>query len=318
MKRLGVYLDERLAVYGFGDDHPFNNHRFEAFNQAFLKKKLESKVHLLKGKSCSREELESFHSSDFIDFVIKKSQTGEGYLDYGDTPAFKGVYEASCLVVGSALDAVDKIMNGEIDQAFIPIAGLHHGYPNSVAGFCVFNDCGVAIKVLENKYNLKKIAYVDIDVHHGDGVYYAFEEDPCLIYGDIHQSPLYPGSGEYYERGKGPGHGLKLNISLFPGSGDDAFMQAFQTIFDFVSKHEPEFVILQCGADSLKDDPLASLAYSPKAHFHAAKSLTTLVHDLGHKRLLALGGGGYNLENIGKAWTAVIEGILQSSADHRA
>jgi len=318
MKRLGVYLDEQLAGYGFGEEHPFNNNRFGAFKDAFLRKRLEPEVQILKGKSCSRSDLETFHSPDFIDFIIKKSKTGEGYLDHGDTPAFKGVYDTTCVVVGSTLDAVDTIMRGDIDQAFVPIAGLHHGYPNSVAGFCVFNDCGIAIKSLENKYGLKKIAYVDIDVHHGDGVYYAFEEDPCLIYGDIHQSPLYPGSGEYYERGKGLGQGLKLNIALPPSSGDEAFLEAFQKILERLVQHAPDFLILQCGADSLKGDPLAALSYTPYAHFYAARSLATLAHQLGHHRLLALCGGGYNLVNIGHAWTAVIEGILQSNADHGA
>ena len=136
----------------------------------------------------------------------ERSVTGEGYLDAGDTPAWRGVYEAAADVVGATLLAAEQIMAGKARRAFIPIAGLHHAARGSAAGFCVFNDCGVAVEMLRRNHGLKRIAYVDIDAHHGDGMYYGFESDPDLIFADIHEDGryLYPGTGSAAETGPGP------------------------------------------------------------------------------------------------------------------
>ena len=126
-----------------------------------------------------------------------RSASGEGYLDGGDTPAFRGIFEAACDVVGASLVATDAVMAVSASRAFVPIAGLHHAGRAHAAGFCVFNDCGVVIEHLKRVHGLARIAYVDIDAHHGDGVYYGFEDDPALIFADLHEDGefLYPGTG---------------------------------------------------------------------------------------------------------------------------
>jgi acetoin utilization protein AcuC len=241
--------------------------------------------------------------------------TGEGYLDYGDTPAFAGVYEAAATVAGSVLAAVRALVQGGCKRAFVPIAGLHHARRDSAAGFCVFNDCGIAIEVLRAEHNIRRVAYVDIDAHHGDGVFYAFEEDPDLIFADIHEDGhfLYPGSGGVGETGKGPAVGTKLNIPAPPDAGDEFFLRAWEHVEAFVRKAAPEFIILQCGADSIAGDPITHLRFSPSAHGHAAQRLCAVADDYAQGRLLALGGGGYNRNNLARAWTAVVTAMVEAT-----
>jgi len=158
------------------------------------------------------------------------------------------------------------------------------------------------------------VAYVDIDVHHGDGVFYAFEGDAKVIFADLHEDGtfLYPGTGHAEECGRDGGLGTKLNIPLPPGSDDAVFREHWPKVLAHVERHQPEFIILQCGADSLGGDPLAHLQLSADSHRMAAASLAQLADRLGHGRVLALGGGGYDRANIAAAWNAVVEALLQS------
>ena len=269
-------------------------------------------MQLLEPRSASYEELLSFHTPAYVDFVRERSTSGQGFLDAGDTPAFRGVYEAAAYVVGATLNAVDAIMDGRCRRAFVPIAGLHHAARDHAAGFCVFNDCGVAIELLRRRAGVKRIAYVDIDAHHGDGVFYAFEDDADVIIADVHEDGryLYPGTGGVHETGKGAAVGTKLNLPLPPGASDTAFAQVWPQVIAHLERFEPEFVLLQCGADSLEGDPITHLRLTAASHGRAARELAELADRLGHGRVLALGGGGYNRGNLAQAWSAVVENLL--------
>jgi acetoin utilization protein AcuC len=309
--RCCVYLGDDLASYGFGNDHPFGPIRHHAFEQEFYKQSLQEKVDILLPQTIDQSVLELFHTHDYVEQVKQQSKLGTGYLDQGDTPAFIGMYEATSFVVGSVCDAVDHIVNNDYKRAFIPIAGLHHARRHIAAGFCVFNDCGIAIEYLRYKYKIQRIAYVDIDAHHGDGVFYSFENDPDLIFVDLHEDGhfLYPGTGAKTEIGKGSAKGTKLNIPMLPHSNDDAFMQAWESVEKFLLIHGADFILLQCGADSVEGDPITHMEYSEKAHAYAAKRLCKLANEMCDGRLIAMGGGGYNHENIAKTWTAVVESM---------
>jgi acetoin utilization protein AcuC len=263
------------------------------------------------------ESVLSFHDKDYVNFVKNSGKLGNGYLDMGDTPAFKGIFEASLYVVGSTLKAFDLVFrkkNG-IEHAFNPIGGLHHSRRTTAGGFCVFNDIGIAILEARRKYGIKKIAYVDIDAHHGDGVFYEFEDDPCVYIADIHEDGkfLYPGTGSEWETGKDNAAGTKLNISLKPYSTDQDFIESFKRVEDFIDNEaKPELIILQCGADSLKQDPLTHLNLTSNSHKYAANKLHNLAHKHSNGRIVALGGGGYNKINIGNAWTAVVKSFIEN------
>ena len=307
-----VYHGEELARYGFGNDHPFGIDRLGSFWSGMVERGLVERVDVATPTMASREEIESFHTVGYVDRVVSQSADGAGFLDYGDTPAFPGVYEAAAFVVGSTLDAVRRLVTGETHHVFVPIAGLHHARRHEAGGFCVFNDCGIAIEILRSRHGVNRIAYVDIDAHHGDGVFYAFEDDPEIFIGDIHEDGrfLYPGTGGVHETGSGTAEGTKLNIPLPPGASDDAFFDAWERVEAHIDAAEPEFVILQCGADCLAGDPLTHLDYTSAAHRRATSRLCRLADRHCNGRLLALGGGGYNPQGIADAWCAVVEELL--------
>ncbi|HTX04961.1 MAG TPA: acetoin utilization protein AcuC [Steroidobacteraceae bacterium] len=304
-----VIAGERLARYGFGDGHPFGPDRQAAFLREFGARSLDRKVRVLEPRTASEEELRAFHTPAYLEFVRERSASGQGYLDGGDTPAFRGVYEVAAGVVGATLTGAEGIMSGEFRRAFVPIAGLHHAGRDHAAGFCVFNDCGVAIELLRRRCGLHRIAYVDIDAHHGDGVFYAFESDAAVIFADLHEDGryLYPGTGAAEERGRGEAEGTKLNLPLPPGADDELFADLWPQVIGHLERFEPEFIILQCGADSIEGDPLTHLRLTPGAHARAASELASLADRLGHGRVLALGGGGYDRANLASAWNAVVE-----------
>ena len=308
-----VYADDALQAYNFGRDHPFGPHRLPAFREAFEGRGLKRRACLRTAPMATAEQIEWFHDPDYVAEVRAASRSGSGYLDLGDTPAFPGVFEAAANVVGATLDAVRAVMEGECRRAFVAIGGLHHARRDRAAGFCVFNDCGVAIEALRREHGIRRIAYVDIDAHHGDGVFYAFESDPELFIADIHEDGwfLYPGSGYAAERGQGEAEGTKLNLPVAAGSADPEFYQTWEKVEDFIEAARPEFILFQCGADGLAGDPLTHLRYSPACHRHAAQRLRELAERHCNGRLVALGGGGYDAHNLAQAWCSVIEALIE-------
>jgi acetoin utilization protein AcuC len=182
-----VYVGEALGRYGFGESHPFGPGRLHAFWNEACRRGLDRRVHVAEPVACGAVELTRFHTPRYVEEVRQRSRTGNGFLDQGDTPVFPGMFEAGCHVVGSGLDGLAGVLRGDgTRRVFVPIGGLHHGRRDGAAGFCVFNDIGVLIETLRLCHGIRRVAYVDIDAHHGDGVFYAFEDDPDLCFADIH------------------------------------------------------------------------------------------------------------------------------------
>lgn len=310
--KVGVCRDPAQAHYGFGEGHPFGHDRFSAFWRESVARGLDKRVHAIPVQAAQRKHLEMFHSRDFLGFAEEASHRGDGYLDEGDTPAQQGIYEAACEVVGATLNAVDGVMQGEWRRGFVPIAGLHHAARAHAAGFCVLDDIGVAVEFLRRAHGVKRIAYVDIDAHHGDGVFYSFESDPDLLFADLHEDGrfLYPGTGFAAETGTGAAQGTKLNIPLLPGAGDAEFYRAWEQVEDYLRAGKPEFILFQCGADSIAGDPITHLRFSPAAHAHAAARLAALAEEYCGGRIVGMGGGGYNRTNIAHGWNGVVEAFL--------
>lgn len=313
--RVCVYLGEALASYNFGATHPFGPKRFAAFAEEFRKQRLDTQVDVLTPVVGDESQLLSFHTPDYVAKVKAMSRLGNGMLDYGNTPAFPGMYEASLNVVGTTLDAVRRVAGGEYTRAFTPIAGLHHARRDGAEGFCIFNDIGIAIEQLRLLYHIDRVVYVDIDAHHGDGVFYGFEDDPNLFIVDLHEDGrfLYPGTGASIETGTGAAKGTKLNIPMPMFADDVQFMQVWQHVEAFVRRARPQFILFQCGADSVRGDPITHLQYSVNAHGHAAARLCLLADELCEGRLVAMGGGGYDLENLAQAWCAVVKSLVEHS-----
>ena len=309
-----VYQGDSIAAYGFGDPHPFGTDRHDVFHAELDKAALGEAIEFGHPRPALVDELALFHTPEYIDKVSRLSAIGKGWLDEGDTPVVPGIYDAASAVVGAVLCAVDEIMHGNHRRAFIPIAGLHHATRGSAAGFCVFNDCGIAVEYLRQKYDIQRVAYVDIDAHHGDGVFYGFQSDPDLIFADIHEDGrfLYPGTGSREETGTGEAVGTKLNIPMAPGATDTDFREAWKQVEAYLEAMQPEFIIMQCGADSLEGDPITHLCWTEEAHAEAATALCSLADKHCDGRIIGTGGGGYNRQNLARAWTRVVQSFVET------
>jgi len=311
-QRVGAYGGELLARYGFGDGHPFGPDRHNAFWDRLAASGLQARVRALPPVRAQDEDVLRFHTEAYLEQVRRQSATGQGYLDYGDTPAVVGIYESALYVVGSTLDAVARILAGELKRAMVPIAGLHHARRDAAAGFCVFNDCGIAIETLRRVHGIQRIAYVDMDAHHGDGVFYAFVEDPDLAIVDFHEDGhyLYPGTGHADETGTGPARGTKLNVPLPPFAEDGQFLRLWPKAERFLEDYAPEFILLQCGADALAGDPITHLQLSTDVYRAVTASLCRIADNLCEGRVLAVGGGGYDRDHTARAWTEVVATLV--------
>ncbi|MCP8309209.1 MAG: acetoin utilization protein AcuC [archaeon] len=324
MCSIGVIFGEEFKKYSF-PDYPLASERVEAFWQILEKEGITKKgsIKIIEPVLASEEALLLFHTKGHVDFVKRASEQGSGYLDYGntptcfgwaygETPAFKGIFEAASYLVGSTLLGLDMLMKKEFDHIFNPIGGMHHARRSRSAGLCVFNDAAIAIIHAKKTYGLKRIFYVDIDAHHGNGVFYDLNDDPAVYIADIHEDGryLYPGTGSSSETGSGEAVGTKMNLPLAPKSEDKEFKEAFAKVEEFAYQVKPELIIFQCGADGLKGDPYTHLHYTEEAHRYATNRLHRISHELCEGRILALGGGGYNPNNVAKAWLEVVKALV--------
>ncbi len=307
-----IYGDELLS-YDFGRGHPLRPERPLLCKQILLSRGILPEGEVVAPRKADASEAALFHTQEYLSRIREASESGEGLLDAGDTPAFKGCFEASLAIVGATLRAIELVESGEFDHAVNFAGGLHHARRDAASGFCIMNDCSIGIARLKARY--KRIAYVDIDAHHGDGVVYGFYSDPGLLTVDVHQDgrTLFPGTGDVYETGGGEGRGRKLNIPLPPGSGDDVLIHvAERIIVPALEMYAPEFVLMQCGADGLEGDPLTRLRYSAEG----CTSVVRLVHEASHRigaKMVLLGGGGYNAQRAAECWAsefAAIKGLV--------
>lgn len=258
----------------------------------------------------SREELSRFHTPEYLDLVERVSFSRISHpLDAGDTPSFPGCFDATAALIGGTLAGARQARDSPAQHAFNPGGGLHHAQPGRASGFCIFNDLAVAIRtLLEESPSLRRVAYVDIDVHHGDGVMYGFYEDGHLLDLDFHQDgrTIFPGTGFVSETGRGDGAGLKVNVPLPPETGDEAFLPLFEQIVPtMVRNYRPELIVLQCGMDAHVGDRLGSLQYTTGAYERAVHLVHELAHEVCKGRLVVTGGGGYAPENVSRGLARV-------------
>jgi acetoin utilization protein AcuC len=307
---LSVVYSDAFQQYDFGPTHPLKPTRLKLTFELMRAVNLLSSpnVKVSEPRLASRDELTLFHDEEYVDLIENISRSGEGFLDLGDTPAFKGCFEASALAVGASLAAIDLVMSGQVTHAMNISGGLHHAHPSRASGFCIFNDPAVSIAYLKKKYAVEKVLYLDVDAHHGDGVMYGFYSDAGVLDIDFHEDGhhLFPGTGFIEEIGEGKGSGLKINIPLSPFTGDKPFMALFREIVPAaVRKYKPQILLLQCGADAHANDLLAHLQLTTKTYSGVAKIVHELAHEVADGRLIVFGGGGYNIANVVRTWTFV-------------
>lgn len=305
--KTALVWDEQFVNYDFGPQHPLRPIRVKMTYELLKSKKIldNNVVQLLPARNATRKEIRLFHEESYIRLVEEYGRKGSGFLDQGDTPAFKGCYDAASLVTGASLVAAENVMKSFVSHAFNPSGGLHHAHPERASGFCIFNDPAIVIGYLKSEFNIKRLVYLDIDAHHGDGVMYGYYNDPSVLDIDFHESGrfLFPGTGFPDETGTGPGAGFKVNLPLPPSTGDEAFLSAFkQLVPRLVRDYKPEIILVQCGADGHENDRLAHLRLTTKTYSEVIKEMHTLAHELCKGRLLLYGGGGYTVANVPRVW----------------
>ena len=252
-------------------------------------------------------ELMSFHGRDYVESVQAFSrgedlhrQNRYGFSDWGDNPISEGMYEAAALAAGASLVAAETVWNGEADAVFNAGGGYHHAGPDFASGFCVFNDVVIAILRLL-ALGAERIAYVDIDAHHGDGVQNAFYGSNRVLTISIHQSgqTLFPGTGETAEMGEEPGVGYAVNVPLAPGTHNAAYAQVIENaVAPLIRAFNPDVLVTQQGIDTHIDDPLTHLRLTSEGHTSAVAKLGSLSPG----KWLAMGGGGYDLSAVARCW----------------
>lgn len=310
MSLVAFIYSEKFDKYSYGETHPLKMIRLKLTYELIKAYELLKSPNIFHVESelAKEEEILSFHTKEYIEalkgidsdeYPKNPSQFG---LGWGDNPIVKGIYEGSLLSSGGSVQAARLIMDGKAKIAFNIAGGLHHAMPDRASGFCYINDPVLAIKELLKKYN--KIAYIDIDAHHGDGVQYAFYDTDRVLTISLHETGtfLFPGTGFSEEIGKGKGRGFSVNLPFYPGTDDETFVRGFNEIVPvLIDGYKPDAIVAQLGVDTMSTDPLTHLELTTNGFCEMVKKIRDF-----NLPLAALGGGGYNVTNVARCWTLAL------------
>ena len=312
--RTQLMWDEAVTAYDFGPDHPMDPVRLALTWGLVGALGLDRAVEVVTAKPAGESTLRLVHRQDYID-AVKTASADPHAADpsYGlgttDDPAFAGMHDVSALIAGQSVGAAEAVWRGDALHAVNFTGGLHHAMPGAASGFCVYNDAALAIaRLLE--LGAERVAYVDVDVHHGDGVQAAFWEDPRVLTVSLHEHPrtLFPQTGWPEETGAETAEGASVNLALPAGTGDAGWLRAFHAVVpELLAEFRPQVLVTQHGADTHFEDPLAHLAVS----LDAQRAVQVACHDLAHEhadgKWIALGGGGYAVvEVVPRSWTHLV------------
>lgn len=310
MSLVAFIYSERFDKYSYGEAHPLKMIRLKLTYELIKSYDLlkSPNISFIESELAKEKDILCFHTKEYIealkgidegDYPTNPSQFG---LGYGDNPIVKGIYEGSLLSSGGSIQAARLIMDGKAKIAFNIAGGLHHAMPDRASGFCYINDPVLAIKELLKKYN--KIAYIDIDAHHGDGVQHAFYDNDKALTISLHEtgSFLFPGTGFSEEIGTGKGRGFSVNLPFYPGTDDETFVWGFNEIVPpLIDAYKPDAIVAQLGVDTMSTDPLTHLELTTNGFCEMVKKIKDF-----NLPLAALGGGGYNVANVARCWTLAL------------
>ncbi|MGW0735822.1 acetoin utilization protein AcuC [Streptomyces sp. NPDC002851] len=314
--RAQLMWDEAVTGYDFGPEHPMDPVRLALTRRLISAFGLDrgEGLEVVAAKPAGESTLRLVHREDYVAAVRAASaDPGAAQGAYGlgtmDDPAFAGMHEVSALIAGQSVGAAEAVWRGDVAHAVNFAGGLHHAMPGGAAGFCIYNDAALAIaRLLE--LGASRVAYVDVDVHHGDGVQAAFWDDPRVLTISLHEHPrtLFPQTGWPEETGGPEAEGSAVNVALPAGTGDEGWLRAFHAVVpELLEEFRPEVVVTQHGADTHFEDPLAHLAVS----LDAQRAVQVACHELAHAhaggRWVALGGGGYAVVDVvPRSWTHLV------------
>ena len=319
---------ERSAAYDFGRSHPLRPERVTLAVELMRAYGLiaeagssddEHVFRVLEPYPAREDQLMRVHSREYIAVVKAASERPDTFwarkgLGEGDTPVFAGMHRAAALIAGGSIAAIREVLAGRTLRAFHPAGGLHHAHRDHAAGFCVYNDAAVGIAWALTRGADLRVAYIDIDAHHADGVQEAFYAEPRVLTISVHESGryLFPGTGWPDERGEAAGVGSAINVPLPPYATDACYRLVFdEVIAPAVRAFAPHIIVSQSGADAHWRDPLTTLGMTLAGHAWLTHRIRALADEVSGGRLVALGGGGYAWETVvPRAWTLVAASLL--------
>lgn len=328
MMTAAVIWSEDYLTYRWAHTHPMNPVRLALTMTLAQSLGVLDDIETAPPLDIDDDALTVIHSQDYVDAV---RAVGSGMaslsgpllerlfgLGDSDNPVFDGMHEAARLLVGGTLAAAQAIGSGAVRRAVNIGGGMHHAMRSRAAGFCIYNDCAVAIDwLLHNGFD--RVAYIDIDAHHGDGVQVAFAHDPRVLTVSLHQHPatLWPGTGWPTEVGEGDGAGSAVNIALMPETTDRLWLRSFHAVVpSLIAEFRPQVLISQCGADSHLADPLTDLALTVEGQRAAMIAMRDLAERYCEGRWLAVGGGGYGVVNVvPRSWSHLLGVVLDRDVD---
>ncbi|MFI1111270.1 MULTISPECIES: acetoin utilization protein AcuC [Streptomyces] len=312
--RTQLMWDEAVTRYDFGAGHPMDPVRLALTRGLVGALGLDAAVDVVTAKRAGESTLQLVHREDYVNAVKAASENpaaADGSYGIGtvDDPAFAGMHEVSAVIAGQSVGAAEAVWRGEAPHAVNFAGGLHHAMPGGASGFCIYNDAALAIaRLLE--LGAERVAYVDVDVHHGDGVQAAFWEDPRVLTVSLHEHPrtLFPQTGWPQETGADSAEGSAVNVALPAGTGDEGWLRAFHAVVpELLADFRPQVLVTQHGADTHFEDPLAHLAVSLDAQRAVQVALHELAHQHAGGRWVALGGGGYAVVDVvPRSWTHLV------------
>jgi len=304
-----VVLSDDLTRYDFGKDHPMAPGRVS--NTISLARQLGvlDRLEIVPPPEIDIDLLRTVHTADYIDAVRRGEPNAAYGLGTSDNPAFPGMHEIAGRVAMATVEGARGVWSGEVDRACNISGGLHHAMPDHASGFCIYNDLAIAIRWLLDA-GCERIAYVDVDVHHGDGVQAIFYDDPRVLTVSLHETParLFPGTGFPNESGGPHARGTAVNVALPSGTTDAGWLRAFHAIVpQVVAEHRPSILVTQHGCDSHRRDPLADLNLSLDGQRASYLAVADLADRFCERRWLSTGGGGYSVLNVvPRAWTHLL------------
>ena len=309
--------DVRLTEHVYRSDHPLKPERLRGVHETLARLGAFDRPNaaLLAPRNATRDEVERIHAPDYVEAVMQASADPDldygrwGLQQWGDTPPFEGMHEASLLTTGASLVAMEEVLAGRARVAFNGAGGLHHAMRTRASGFCIYNDPAIVCGLLADRG--MKVAYVDIDAHHGDGVQAAFYDTDRVLTISLHESgrSLFPGTGFADERGTGKGTGYSINVALPAYSDDAAYLRAFDTVVPpLLERYRPDALVTQQGIDPHFTDPLTHLLISTRAREHCVRWFASTPYPW-----VAMGGGGYDLDAVRRTWS--MEYLIMLGAD---
>ncbi len=321
MASTGILRDNRYMDHVADHYHPESNQRLEVIYKMLEEEDMRGKFAEIKPRPATSEELELIHTTRYIQLVASTAARRYTMLD-PDTYACSKSYETARLAAGGTLEVVDKVMGGEVENAFALIRPPgHHAEADRAMGFCLFNNVAIAAAYALKKYRLKKAVIIDWDLHHGNGTQHSFYDRADVLYFSTHQFPYYPGTGNFSEIGNGPGRGFTVNVPLNAGPGDEEFQKIFEEILKpIVLEYRPDIVFVSAGFDIYYQDPLGGMQVTPRGFANLTRIIREMSRQVCQNRLIFVLEGGYHLEGLHDSVREVLRALRgdeQEDGDQR-